>query len=101
MDKKILRNISYGVYVVSTKYDNKDAGCIINTLTQITSENPLISISLNKNNYTSELLKKANKFIVAIIFTNISLIFIFIYFHLFFTSGFLPFFLILASILGL
>ena len=71
MDKKILRNISYGVYVVSTKYDNKDAGCIINTLTQITSENPLISISLNKNNYTSELLKKANKFIVAIISEDI------------------------------
>ena len=67
MDTKILRNISYGVYLVSSNSDSKDAGCVINTLTQITSENPLVSISLNKENYTNEIIKKSHKFIVAII----------------------------------
>ena len=33
MDKKIFRDISYGMYVVTSK----DSGCIINTLTQVTS----------------------------------------------------------------
>ena len=63
MDKKIFRDISYGMYVVSSK----DSGCIINTLSQITSENPIITISLNKENYTNEVIKKENTFIVSII----------------------------------
>ncbi len=67
METKILRNISYGVYIVSSNDKGIDAGCIINTLTQITSEGPLISISLNKENYTNEVIKKAQKFAVAII----------------------------------
>lgn len=67
MDTKILRNISYGVYLVSSNSEGIDAGCVINTLTQVTSEGPLVSISLNKENYTSEIIKKSHKFIVAII----------------------------------
>ena len=66
MDKKIFRDISYGMYVVSSK----DSGCIINTLTQITSENPVITISLNKENYTNEVIKKENTFIVSILSEN-------------------------------
>ena len=67
MDKKIFRDISYGMYVVTSK----DSGCIINTLTQITSENPVITISLNKENYTNEVIKKENIFIVSIISENV------------------------------
>ena len=63
MDKKIFRDISYGMYVVSSK----DSGCIINTLTQITSENPIVTISLNKENYKKEVIKKEKNFIVSII----------------------------------
>lgn len=63
MDKKIFRDISYGMYVVTSK----NSGCIINTLTQITSENPIISISLNKENYTNQVIKNEKKFIVSII----------------------------------
>ena len=68
----ILRNISYGVYLVSSNSEGINAGCIINTLTQVTSEGPLISISLNKENYTSEIIKKNRKFIVAIITEKIN-----------------------------
>ena len=49
IDKQVFRNISYGMYLVTTNNKKKN-GCIINTLTQITSENPIISISINKNN---------------------------------------------------
>lgn len=66
MDKKILRDISYGMYIVSAQSDKK-VGCVINTLTQITSENPIITISLNKENYTNEIIKKTNKFSVSIL----------------------------------
>ena len=75
MDKNIFRDVSYGMYVVTTK----NAGCIINTMTQITSENPIISISLNKNNYTNEQIKNEKKFAVSIISekTNPNLISVF------------------------
>ncbi len=67
MDKKIFRDISYGMYVVTSK----DSGCIINTLTQITSENPVVTISLNKENYTNEITKKENTFVVSILSENV------------------------------
>lgn len=63
MDKKILRDITYGMYLVSTK----NAGCIINTLTQITSDNPIITISLNKENYTNQKIKENKLFTVSIL----------------------------------
>lgn len=63
MDKKILRDISYGMYIVSSG----DVGCVINTLTQITSVNPIVTISLNKDNYTNKIIKENKKFVVSII----------------------------------
>lgn len=75
MDKNVFRDVSYGMYVVTTQ----NAGCIINTMTQITSENPIISISLNKNNHTNEKIKEEKKFAVSIISekTNPNLISVF------------------------
>ncbi len=54
MNLQILNNISYGMYIITTKGNNKNVGCIINTVCQITSEKPVISISLNKQNYTNK-----------------------------------------------
>ena len=54
MDLDILKKISYGMYVVSTSLNDKLAGCIVNTVTQITSSNPIVAISINKNNYTKK-----------------------------------------------
>lgn len=68
MDKSILRDITYGMYVVSTQ----DSACIINTLTQITSDNPIITISLNKNNYTNTKIKENKNFIVSILSEDIN-----------------------------
>lgn len=66
MNKEILRDISYGMYIVCAK-DTKNVGCTINTLTQITSENPIVSISLNKENYTNQIIKQTKKFSVSIL----------------------------------
>lgn len=66
MDKEIFRDLSYGMYVVTSK-DEKNVGCVINTLTQITSNNPIVSISLNKENYTNQVIKKTKKFAVSIL----------------------------------
>lgn len=69
-NKKILQDISYGMYLITTKYNDKKIGCIINTLTQVTSENPIISINLNKNNNTNKGIKHNQTFAVSILSEN-------------------------------
>lgn len=67
MNKNVLHDVTYGMYIVTTKGNEKDVGCIINTLTQITSKNPIVSISINKDNYTNKIIKECKKFAVSII----------------------------------
>ena len=67
MDLNALYDITYGMYVVSAKYKNRNIGCFVNTVSQITSENPIISVSINKNNYTSEALQINNQFGISIL----------------------------------
>lgn len=67
MDNNVFRDISYGLYIISTKYNERNVGCVINTVSQVTSENPIISFSLNKENYTNEAIKNTKKFAISII----------------------------------
>ena len=63
----ILRKLSYGVYAVLAMDGNRPTGCIVNTVFQICSQPALIAISMNKDNYTYEVLKKSNRFSVSIL----------------------------------
>ncbi len=66
MDTQALFKIGYGLYVLTAK-DEKDNGCIINTVMQVTS-NPLqVAIALNKKNYTNEMIQKTRKFNLSIL----------------------------------
>ena len=67
MDLKALQDLSYGMYVISTMANDRKVGCFVNTVTQITAENPIISVSVNKSNYTDEALKQNKKFAVSIL----------------------------------
>ena len=67
MNINTLNKLSYGMYVISTQYNDKNVGCFVNTVTQITAQNPIISVSVNKQNYTNEALKLGSKFGVSIL----------------------------------
>ncbi len=67
MEKEVLKSISYGMYLVTSKQEDKKVGCIINTLEQLTSKNPLISICLNKENETTKKIQETKKFVVSIL----------------------------------
>jgi flavin reductase (DIM6/NTAB) family NADH-FMN oxidoreductase RutF len=62
-----LNNISYGMYCITTKYAGKNVGCIVNTVMQITAENPKIAVSINKENYTNKAIKETKRFIINIL----------------------------------
>ena len=67
MDAKAMRAISYGLFVVTTKSDNIDNGCITNTVMQVTTTPNMITVAVNKANYTNELIKKSKVFNVSVI----------------------------------
>lgn len=67
MDITVLFKISYGLYVVGCMDGDRPVGCTINTCFQVTSEKPILAISLNKNNYTLEAIKRNRRFSLSII----------------------------------
>ena len=67
MNPKAMFNISYGLYVLTANLDGKDNGCIINTVTQVTSDPNQITIAVNKANYTRDMIAQSKKFTASII----------------------------------
>jgi len=67
MDKKALQKISYGLYVICSKYDGKENGQIANAVFQVTSEPPTLAISINRNNLTHELITKSKVYTLSIL----------------------------------
>ena len=67
IEKKALFNISYGLFLLTTEFDGKHNGCIINTA-QLVSENPYtMLISVNKSNFTTEMAEKSGKFNISVL----------------------------------
>ena len=62
MDQKALYNLTYGMYLLTTREDGKDNGCIINTAVQVARDPDRIAISVQNNNKTCEVLKRTGLF---------------------------------------
>ena len=73
MDSKAFFKLSYGVYIISTSADNKEGGCVINTLTQVTSSPARLSIALNKENYTLKLIETSGTFSAAVLSDDVEM----------------------------
>lgn len=67
MDKKAIYNLSYGVFMVSTKAGEVANGCITNTCIQVASNPVRIAISVLNSNYTCDLIKESGIFAVSIL----------------------------------
>lgn len=67
MELKALFSLSYGLYVVSAQAEGRASGCVANTLAQVTSDPARLSVALNKNNYTTELIRASGRFAAAVL----------------------------------
>lgn len=67
MDKKAMYQLSYGLFVLTSAFEGRDSGCIINTGIQVTSEPNRISIAVNQGNFTKELVEKSGKFNLSVL----------------------------------
>lgn len=59
--------LSYGLFVLTARDENKDNGCIINTVMQVTDTPKRISIAVNKANLTHDMILKTGVFNVSVI----------------------------------
>ena len=67
MNKKAMYNLTYGLFVLTARSEGRDSGCIINTAGQVTSTPNRISIAVNKDNFTHDLVKASGKFNISIL----------------------------------
>lgn len=67
----LLFKISYGLYILSSEYDGKRGGCMINTLSQQTSNPEKFTVTVNKDNFTHELIERSGRFAVAVLSTDV------------------------------
>ena len=67
MDNKVLHNLTYGLFILTARDGDKDNGCVINTVTQVASNPDRIAISVNKANYTHDMILKTKAFNVSIL----------------------------------
>ena len=56
-----LFKLGYGLYVVTTNDGEKDNGCILNSVMQVTSTPNRVAVAINKQNYTHDIVMKTNK----------------------------------------
>ena len=67
MNPNVFRNLSYGVYVVSSLDGDRNTGCIANSIMQITSSPATIALSMNHDNYTNSCIARTGKFAISIL----------------------------------
>lgn len=67
---KSLNNITYGLFVVTTRDGEKHNGAIINTFAQITSNPIRVTITINKDNQTTKIIEKTGMFNVSVLDTT-------------------------------
>ena len=67
MDNRALFKLSYGLFVLTARQDGKDNGCIINTAMQITDDPKRISVAVNKQNFTHDMILSTGEFNLSVL----------------------------------
>ena len=67
MNLEALYKISYGLYILTAREGEKDNGCIVNTVMQITDKPNRIAVAVNKSNYTHGMIERTGMFNVSVL----------------------------------
>jgi len=66
-ERDIIRDIISGMFIASTN----NSACVVDTVLQVSAtKEPLISVCVNKNNYTNEMIKENKRFAISILGKN-------------------------------
>ena len=61
IDSKAFNKIGYGLYVITMNDGNRDNGMICNTVMQVSSNPVRLAVSINKANYSHDVIKQTGK----------------------------------------
>ena len=67
MDMTAFFKLTNGLYIVSSSNGEKDAGCIVNTVLQVTAEPPRLSVTVNKQNATADVIRESGYFAATVL----------------------------------
>ena len=67
MDMKAMFKLSYGLFVLTAKDGERDNGCIVNTVTQVTSDPNRITVAVNKQNLTHDMIARTGLLNISIL----------------------------------
>lgn len=67
MNTEALYKISYGLYILTAHEGDKENGCIVNTVMQITEKPNRIAVAVNKSNYTHGMIERTGVFNVSVL----------------------------------
>ncbi len=70
VNSKAMNKLSYGLFVLSARAGEKDNGCIVNTVTQVTTSPNRISIAVNNANLTCDMIAQTGVFSVSVLSTD-------------------------------
>lgn len=62
--------LTYGLFVLTAKENDKDNGCIVNTVSQVTTSPNRIIVAVNKQNYTHDMIVRTGEFNVSVLSEN-------------------------------
>lgn len=69
MDSNALFKLSYGLFIITANQNGRDNGCITNTVTQVALNPDMISFTINKDNFTHDMMLKSKKFTISVLTT--------------------------------
>ncbi|MEG0071791.1 MAG: flavin reductase [Raoultibacter sp.] len=64
MDTTAFFALNYGLYIVSSAVGEERSGCVVNTFSQVTSNPIQVSVTLNKENNTTQVIERSGLFTV-------------------------------------
>ena len=67
MNPEALYNISYGLYIITSKKENAFNGQVANSVMQISNEPASILVSINKKNLTNEFIKSSRRLAISVL----------------------------------
>ena len=67
LDPNAMFKLSYGLFVLSTREGEKDNGCIVNTVIQLTDTPKRLAFAVNKANLTHDMLLKSGVFSASVL----------------------------------
>lgn len=70
MDEKAMYKLTYGLFILTARDGDKDNGCIVNTVSQVTVTPNRIVIAVNKSNYTHDMIVSTGVFNVSVLTEN-------------------------------